>query len=137
MFLEVGDDLGYVKFVVFGRNDGDVVDVEEVCTLGSCTGDDDEVVEDVEEECTLGSCTVGDETFTLVDTLGSDAGISDEDELGTDGKISFRFKMVANLERALNDGSPACSDGQIVEGGFLRRDTRSVAVCFKKSINFT
>ena len=110
-----------------------VDDVEQGDTLGTCTVCDD----DDEEEGTLGSCIGEEGGGTLVDTLGSETGGFGEDESESGGKMSFLFKRIASLDSALYDGSPAYKEGQMVEGGFLRRVTRSVAVCFKKSISFT
>ena len=53
-------------------------------------------------------------------------------EVGDDGE---RSRIVANSTSALYVGSPALSDGYVVDGGFFRRDTRSLAACVTKSSN--
>ena len=107
---------------------------EVVLTLGG----DTVILEGVGEfvSGTLGSGTGRGGVVGVVGTLGSDTGVVD-DLVDESEKISLRFKIVANFETALYEGSPACKDGHMVEGGVLRRVPMSVAVCCRKSLKVT
>ena len=80
------------------------------------------------EAFTLGSDTVVGIVSFIEEVLEVLIVLSSSSD-GGDGKLSFLLSRVANLVMALNCGSPASNEGQMVEGGCFNRVTKSVAVC--------
>ena len=53
------------------------------------------------------------------------------------GIVSRRFNCSASIMSALQTGSPACNEGDVVEGGCVRILVMSSAACRKKSYSLT
>ena len=84
---------------------------------------------------------------TLGDTLGGEVwfgsicGCTLKDGVTWDGccggMVSMHFNFSASVMSTLRLGSPACNEGDVVEGGCFRILTMSSAACRKKSSDLT
>ena len=97
----------------------------------------DEVWTTVAERCTLGGATLGVDT-SLGGKGGDDCGEGDVAEVADSKSLSVVVPNASAIFcRAIKVGSPACNEGQMLEGGFFNKDTRSVTDCCKKSSRVT